>query len=88
VLLRRSHRDAGFVGLLAPDVPAVLLEMGFMTNAEDEAALADPARRRRLMNAVADAIDRWFEPVGAAGPRSRYADGPPLKLSQRRHRGR
>lgn len=60
VLLRRSHRDAGFVVLLAPDVPAVLLEMGFMTNPEDEAALADPARRRKLMEAVADAIDDWF----------------------------
>jgi len=34
-LLRRSHRDAGFVVLLAPDVPAVLLEMGFITNVED-----------------------------------------------------
>jgi N-acetylmuramoyl-L-alanine amidase len=60
-LLRRSHRDAGFVVLLAPDVPAVLLEMGFMTNAEDEALLSDPARRRRLMDGVGDAIDRWFE---------------------------
>src|SRR6185503_16515040 len=29
-LLRRSHRDAGFEVLLAPDVPAVLLEMGFV----------------------------------------------------------
>jgi N-acetylmuramoyl-L-alanine amidase len=35
-LLRRSHRDAGFMVLLAPDVPAVLLEMGFITNRDDE----------------------------------------------------
>ena len=61
VLLRRSHRDAGYVVLLAPDVPAVLLEMGFMTNTEDEAALADPGKRRRLMDGVGDAIDRWFD---------------------------
>lgn len=63
VLLRRSHRDAGFVVLLAPDVPAVLLEMGFMTNREDEAALSDPVKRRRLMDGVGDAIDRWFTPA-------------------------
>lgn len=64
-LLRRSHRDAGFEVLLAPDVPAVLLEMGFMTNPEDERALTDPRQRRRLMSAVADAIDRYFrEPAG------------------------
>ena len=41
-MLRRSHRDAGFMVLLAPDVPAVLLEMGFVTNPEDEAAPARP----------------------------------------------
>ena len=59
-LLRRSQRDAGFMVLLAPDVPAVLLEMGFISNAEDEAFLRDAARRSRLMNAVGDAIDDYF----------------------------
>jgi N-acetylmuramoyl-L-alanine amidase len=60
-LIRRSHRDAGFVVLLAPDVPAVLLEMGFLTNAQDEAVLADNGKRNRLMNAVGDSIDAYFE---------------------------
>ncbi len=64
-LLRRSHRDAGFVVLLAPDVPAVLMEMGFITNAGDERALADPARRGRLMQAVGDAIDAYFARASA-----------------------
>lgn len=59
-LLRRSHQDAGFVVLLAPDVPAVLLEMGFMTNVDDEALLMDAGRRTRFMNAVGDAIDEYF----------------------------
>ncbi|MCK9879183.1 N-acetylmuramoyl-L-alanine amidase, partial [Frankia sp. Ag45/Mut15] len=59
-LLRRSHRDAGLAVLLAPDVPAVLLEMGFITNAEDERALSDERVRRRMMKAVADGIDRYF----------------------------
>jgi N-acetylmuramoyl-L-alanine amidase len=59
-LLRGSQRNAGFVVLLAPDVPAVLLEMGFMTNPEDEKALRDPAFRKRLMGAVADSIDAYF----------------------------
>jgi N-acetylmuramoyl-L-alanine amidase len=60
-LLRNTHRSAGFFVLLAPDVPAVLLEMGFMTNAQDEARLADPVARGRMMGAVADAIDVYFE---------------------------
>ena len=66
-MLRRSHRDAGLMVLLAPDVPAVLLEMGFVSNAEDEARLRDPAQRARLMAAVASAIDDHFgEPVRVA----------------------
>lgn len=60
-LLRRSHRDAGYMVLLAPDVPAVLLEMGFVSNPDDEARLRDPAQRARFMAAVAHAIDAHFD---------------------------
>jgi N-acetylmuramoyl-L-alanine amidase len=59
-MLGRSHRDAGFAVLLAPDVPAVLLEMGFITNPEDERVLTDERRRNQLMRAVAQGIDRYF----------------------------
>jgi len=59
-LLRRSHREAGLAVLLAPDVPAVLLEMGFVNNPHDEAMLGDPAKRAKLMNAVGGAIDDYF----------------------------
>ncbi len=69
-LLQRSHRDAGFAVLLAPDVPAVLLEMGFVTNPDDEDQLADPARRAKLMDAVAQAVDDYF---GASAGRQEMA---------------
>ena len=59
-LLPRSHRDAGYFVLLAPDVPAALLEMGFITNPQDELRLTDPAQRDRLMDGVAAAIDDYF----------------------------
>jgi N-acetylmuramoyl-L-alanine amidase len=59
-LLRRSQRDAGVMVLLAPDVPAVLLEMGFVSNPDDEAFLRNPQSRGRLMNAVGDSIDDYF----------------------------
>jgi N-acetylmuramoyl-L-alanine amidase len=59
-LLPRTHRDAGYFVLLAPDVPAVLLEMGFITNPGDEMRLTDPAQRGALMGGVADAIDAYF----------------------------
>jgi N-acetylmuramoyl-L-alanine amidase len=59
-MLRRSHRDGNLVVLLAPDVPAVLLEMGFITSPSDEARLNNAASRNRLVNSIGDAIDRWF----------------------------
>jgi len=59
-LLRRSHREAGLMVLLAPDVPAVLLEMGFITNADDEKALTNEANRKRVVDAVARSIESYF----------------------------
>ncbi|MDI1280916.1 N-acetylmuramoyl-L-alanine amidase [Brevundimonas sp.] len=77
-MLRRSHRDAGLAVLLAPDVPAVLLEMGFITNPEDEQTLNDERGRRRLMRAVAGGIDRYFrDPSGSMQMASTGASGQP-----------
>jgi N-acetylmuramoyl-L-alanine amidase len=59
-LLPRSQRDAGYFVLLAPDVPAALLEMGFITNPADEARLNDPAERAALVGKIAQAIDGYF----------------------------
>jgi N-acetylmuramoyl-L-alanine amidase len=59
-LLTRAHRDAGYMVLLAPDVPAVLLEMGFVTNLQDEKFLSDAEKRARFTGAIADAIDDYF----------------------------
>ncbi|MDB5454372.1 MAG: N-acetylmuramoyl-L-alanine amidase [Caulobacteraceae bacterium] len=59
-LLERSRRDAAYRVLLAPDVPAVLVEMGFITNPQDEAFLSSASRRQRLTDAVAKAIDGYF----------------------------
>ncbi|HTM79571.1 N-acetylmuramoyl-L-alanine amidase [Asticcacaulis sp.] len=60
-LLKSSQRQAGFVVLLAPDVPAVLLEMGFVNNPQDEALLNDPGHRAVMMGQVAKAINKYFE---------------------------
>lgn len=72
-MLRRSHRDAGLAVLLAPDVPAVLLEMGFVTNPEDERILMDERRRGDLMRGVVRGIDTYFQTL--EGP-IRYAGSP------------
>lgn len=59
-VLRNTHRFAGFAVLKAPDIPSVLLEMGFLSNPEDERALRSRQYRARLASAVAKAVGRYF----------------------------
>ena len=62
-LLRRSQRDAGFMVLLAPDVPAVLLEMGFLTNTDDFQRSCGDYSARTPDDRCGDPIDdywRWL----------------------------
>lgn len=59
-LLRNSQRGAEFYVLLAPDVPAVLLEMGFITNAADAMRLSNAKSRAPMLRAVTQAIEEHF----------------------------
>jgi N-acetylmuramoyl-L-alanine amidase len=56
----RPHRFAGFAVLKAPDVPAVLLELGYLSNADDERLLRQSAHRRRVALGVQRAVDAFF----------------------------
>lgn len=51
------HRFAGFRVLRRAEAPAVLVEMGYLSNAEDEAMLLDPRQRARIVAALAQAIE-------------------------------
>jgi len=53
---KRGHRFAGFAVLKSPDVPSVLVEMGFLSNAEDEKNLNSERYRRKLTQRLAKAI--------------------------------
>jgi N-acetylmuramoyl-L-alanine amidase len=59
-LVGNSHRRAGYFVLLAPDVPAVLLELGFLSNATDEKLLNKASHRQKLMRSVVRSIDQYF----------------------------
>jgi N-acetylmuramoyl-L-alanine amidase len=59
-LLPRAHRDANYLVLLAPDVPSVLYEMGFITNQQDEALLTSESHRAKVVGGIASAIDEYF----------------------------
>lgn len=56
----RPHRFAGFAVLKAPDVPSALVEMGYLSNRQDENLLKLPAHRRRVAAAIKRAIDAYF----------------------------
>lgn len=60
-LIGNSHRRAGYYVLLAPDVPAVLLELGFLSNAKDESLLKTQKHRTKLIASVERAIDIYME---------------------------
>lgn len=60
-IVRNSHRQENFFVLLAPDVPAALLEIGFLTNRSDVARLSSETGRRKTAEAVGRAIDAYFD---------------------------
>ena len=52
----RPRREGQFAVLTAADFPSILIEAGFLSNAEDRAVLASPAGRARLSLAIRDTI--------------------------------
>lgn len=73
-LLNNTHRRGNFKVLLAPDVPAVLLELAFISNKQDESNLRSAAWRKRSMGAAASAIDAYFQQRAAAKHASNAID--------------
>ena len=56
----KSRPACGFAVLKASDIPSVLVEMGFMSNQHDEAALRQAAHRATVAAALHRAIDSYF----------------------------
>ncbi len=54
------HRSAGFAVLKSPDIPSVLIEMGYLSDMADARALADPRHQQQIAAAIADGVDRYF----------------------------
>jgi N-acetylmuramoyl-L-alanine amidase len=64
----KKLRSAGFRVLKAPDVPSVLLELGFLSNPEDEKRLTSDPWRERMAKSVTQAIDAYFAKKVARNP--------------------
>jgi N-acetylmuramoyl-L-alanine amidase len=61
MMLQNSHRFAGFAVLKAPDVPSVLLEMGYVSSSADERLLTDPRHQKKLAASITHAIEDYFD---------------------------
>jgi len=68
ILPRQPHRSAAFVVLKAPDVPSVLIELGYLSNADDAAQMNTARWRNGVASAIAAAVERHFAPATAAAP--------------------
>jgi len=69
ILPRQAHRSAAFVVLKAPDVPAVLIELGYLSNASDAEQMNTARWRNGVAGAIATAVDGFFNSAtGAANP--------------------
>ena len=60
-LLQNPHRHAGFAVLKAPDIPSVLVEIGFLTNRKEEKLLNQKEHQNKVVNGLTHAIDQYFE---------------------------
>ncbi|MTH98009.1 N-acetylmuramoyl-L-alanine amidase [Roseibium sp. RKSG952] len=61
-LINNPHRSAGFRVLKAPDVPSVLVELGYLSNEHDEKLLISDVWRERMADAMVEAVDSFFRP--------------------------
>jgi N-acetylmuramoyl-L-alanine amidase len=59
-LLPRTHRQAGFAVLTSPDIPAALVELGYLSNPQDEKLLTVRQHQIALARALRASVDAHF----------------------------
>lgn len=65
-VLENPHRSAGFAVLKAPDIPSILIEMGFMSNTGDAQMLSSSSFQQKMARALVGSIDAYFARIRQA----------------------
>jgi N-acetylmuramoyl-L-alanine amidase len=66
IRMHRSPQQTGsFSVLKSPDIPSVLLELGFLSSARDFSRLTDPEWRKRMAEAIRVALVDWAKDEAA-----------------------
>jgi N-acetylmuramoyl-L-alanine amidase len=73
-LNKNPERSAGFKVLTAPDVPSVLLELGYLSNDKDATALTSPVWREQATTQVSTAVETFFN-TRTSAPKTAEPDG-------------
>ncbi len=60
-LVSNAHKFAGFAVLKAPDIPSILIELGYLSNYNEEKFLRQPSYRRKLADSIAQAVVKYFK---------------------------
>jgi N-acetylmuramoyl-L-alanine amidase len=66
-LVPKPHRKAGFLVLKSPNIPSVLIEIGYLTSIDDERRLTNPEKRRKMIQSMINAIKTWHYQRRLAG---------------------
>lgn len=65
-----ARQESGFSVLKSPDIPSILIELGFLSSAEDRDRLTDPQWRARMAEAIRQGLLTWgAEDAALAGVR-------------------
>ncbi len=62
-LVPNAHRFAGFVVLKSPNIPSVLVELGYLSNRTEDKLLQQKKYRSKLADSLVTAIDTYFQSV-------------------------
>lgn len=66
-MVNNPHRSANFRVLKAPDVPSVLIELGYLSNSEDAERLTSPEWREKAADSIANAVQGFVGGLQRAG---------------------